>query len=95
MADNDIIVLNSILEQKKSDLAQELLDYEFFELFSFEQILKNFDLSYDELEAGRTSSSDDGGVDGLFFFINEELIEEKINPEDYKKNVLLDLYFSN
>lgn len=92
MTDNDIIVLNSILEQKKSDLAQELLDYEFFEVFSFEQVLKNFDLSYDELEAGRTSSSDDGGVDGFYFFINEELIEEKINPDDYKKNVILDLF---
>jgi len=92
MTDNDIIVLNSVLEQKKSEMAPEYLDYELFELFSFEQILKNFDLSYDELEAGRCSNPDDGGIDGLFFFINEELVEEKISPEDYKRNVILDLF---
>lgn len=92
MTDNDLIVLNSVLEQKKRELAQDLQDYEFFELFVFEQVLKNFDLSYNELELGRTSGPDDGGIDGLFFFINDELVEEKINPEDYGKNVVLDLY---
>lgn len=41
MAANDSIVLNSILEQEKSKIARELPDDEFFELFTFEQTLKN------------------------------------------------------
>ena len=92
MVDNDVVVLDSILEQKKIELGDELLDFEFFELFVFEQILKNYDLSYNELESCRTSNSHDGGIDGLFFFADEELVEEEIDPENYKKNVLLDLF---
>ena len=38
MTDNDIIVLNSVLEQKKNEMAPEYLDFELFELFSFREI---------------------------------------------------------
>ncbi len=40
MADNDIILLNTILEQKKKHVANSLADDDFFEIFTFEQILK-------------------------------------------------------
>ena len=71
MASNDIIFLNSLLQEKKTNF-EEYSDSEFFELFCFEQILKDFDLSYEELAFGNVDDGSDGGIDGFFFFINKE-----------------------
>ena len=68
-------------------------DSDFFELFVFEQVLKDYDLSQDELESGRVNGSDDGGIDGFFLLINGSLVEETIDKSDYKKtNPQFDLY---
>jgi AIPR protein len=45
-----------------------------FEIYSIEQILKDSDLSDDELRAGHFGGGDDGGIDGMFLFINRVLI---------------------
>lgn len=71
MASNDIIFLNSLLHEKKTSF-EEYTDSEFFELFCFEQILKDFDLSYEELVFGNVDDGSDGGIDGFFFFINKD-----------------------
>lgn len=92
MAVNDIIVLDSILEQKKKQVASMLSDSDYFEVFTFEQILKNYDLSYDELLSGKTGGSDDGGIDGFFFFINDELIDEDTDLEIFKKNPIMEIF---
>jgi len=89
---NDVIVLNSILNQKKQQVAETLPDDDFFELFVFEQILKDFDLSYDDYFSGKVSGSSDGGIDGFFFFINNELINESPDVEAIKRNPELSLY---
>jgi hypothetical protein len=49
---NDRIILDKILEQQKLALAPELTPSKFFEIFTAEQILKDYDLSYDEIESG-------------------------------------------
>jgi len=92
MSSNDIIVLNSILDQTRDKYGDNLENFEFFELFAFEQVLKKYDLSYNELDFGRTSGSDDGGIDGIFFFINSDFIEEEIDPYNYKRYPILELF---
>lgn len=92
MTSNDVIVLDSILEQKKKQMANTLLDNDFFEIFTFEQSLKNYDLSYDELLLGKIGGADDGGIDGFFIFINGELIEDDTDLGEFRKNPLLELY---
>lgn len=92
MIDNDVIILDSILEQGKKEKDNLMSDNDFFEIFAFEQLLKDFDLSYDELISGKTGAGDDGGIDGFFFLINNELIEEEIDPDNYKKKPILDLF---
>lgn len=92
MTSNDVIILDSILEQKKKQMANTLPDNDYFELFTFEQSLKNYDLSYDELLSGKTGGADDGGIDGFFIFINDELIDDDIDLGAFKKNPLLELY---
>lgn len=66
--------------------------HEYFEYFSADLILKSYDLSDEELEKGITGSGNDGGCDGLFLFVNDELILDDTPLENVKKNPILDLY---
>lgn len=90
--DNNTIILDSVISQRKENSAREMADNDFFEMFSFEQTLKGFDLSYDELLSGKTGKGDDGGIDGFFFFINSNIVLEEIGAEEYKRSPILDLF---
>ena len=46
----------------------------FFEFFSSSQILKNYNLSDDEIEGGIVGSGNDGGCDGIYVFLNGDLL---------------------
>ncbi len=93
MANNDVIILNSVLEQKRKQIAQEMSEDEFFENFVFDQAMKEFDLSDEELQSGNTDGTNDGGVDGFFMFINGDLIADETDVSSrYKKNPTIDLY---
>src|SRR2546421_345940 len=87
MARNDIVLVDSLVNKLK-DQIRNRDDSEVFELFSFDQVLKDFDLSYEELETGWTDGGDDGGIDGFFVFVDGHLITDtdlgfalKRNPE--------------
>jgi hypothetical protein len=90
--DNDIIILDSILKQKKTQTADTLSDSDYFEVFTFEQLFKNYELSYDELFSGKVGGSGDGGIDGFFTFINNELFNEDTDIEVIKKNPVLEIF---
>ena len=92
MPDNDLIVLNKVLEQRKASIASELPDDSFFEYFVFEQILKNYDLSYDEINAGNTDGEMDGGIDGVFIFLNGFLVEEQVDASSIQREPKIDLF---
>ncbi|MCL1463584.1 AIPR family protein [Argonema galeatum] len=92
MAANDIIVLNSILEQKKIETANSWPDDDFFELFTFEQRLKEYTPSDEQLQFGKIGGGDDGGIDGFFTFVNDELIEEEPDKDVFKKNSKIELF---
>ena len=53
-----------------------------FERFAIEQILKDADLTDEELASGILGGDDDGGVDGMYFFVNRLLIQEEIDLPD-------------
>lgn len=86
MAANDTILLDKLLAQKKGQVANTLADDAFFEIFTFEQVLKNYELSYEELLDGKVGGSDDGGIDGFFIFINDELLDEDSDLSSIRKN---------
>lgn len=66
--------------------------HDYFETFSANLILKTFDLSDEEIEKGIVGSGNDGGCDGLYLFLNEELIFDDTSLENIKKNPNLDVY---
>lgn len=92
MTQNDIIILDSTLGQKKQSIHATLDDATYFEVFCTEQILKNYDLSYEELMDGITGGGDDGGVDSFYTFIDGELLDEDTDVSKYKKNPLIDTF---
>lgn len=91
MSANDLVLLNQLLDQRLSEIGQGLTEEEYFELFSAEQILKDDDLSYEELESGVIDGGGDGGIDSLFFFVNNVPFDEDLDVATLKRNVSLRL----
>ena len=87
MAKNDGILIDSILENVNygGDIGTK------FEYFAIKEILKNFDLSDEELIDGIIDSGDDGGIDGIYCFVNDKHITN-FNNIDAKSVLKLDLY---
>ncbi|MCG3133766.1 MAG: hypothetical protein HMLKMBBP_01018 [Planctomycetes bacterium] len=53
-----------------------------FERFVIEQVLKDFDLTDDEIDSGHCGGGDDGGVDAMYIFVNRQLIrDESVIPD--------------
>ena len=70
-----------------------------FEFFACDQVLKGLDLSPDEISAGIIGGGDDGGIDGVYTFVNGELIaedseifQEDFSVSDFSRDVLLTLH---
>lgn len=91
---NDRIIIESILEKRKSDSAPDMSPSNFFEYFCASEILKDKDLSNEELDTGIIGSSNDGGIDGMFIFLNDDIVQEDTNLEDLfrKRANKVDIY---
>jgi hypothetical protein len=76
MAKNDSILIDGIVSQRAADRKPSDDKGEVFECFSFEQLLKEYDLSDEEIEAGSVDGRHDGGIDGFFILVNGHLISE-------------------
>jgi len=74
MTTNQQIILNTLLDQQKKQLDSTLKEDEYFHLFVTEQVLKNFELSYDELQEGIVDNGGDGEIDAIYTLVNSEWI---------------------
>ena len=93
MSNNDRVLLDQILVARKSSASQDISDAAFFELFTAEQILKDFDPSDDDIESGIVGGSGDGGIDSLYLFLNGTLVREDTDSSFFKKDLVIDLVF--
>lgn len=76
MAKNDRVLIDGIVDDRiAARLPSDKRD-EAFEFLVFEQLLKDFDLSKDEIESGTLDGRQDGGIDGLFIFVNGHFLNE-------------------
>jgi len=92
MAENDQHVLSLILKSQKADYP-DLSEAEFFEHFCAEQILKDYDLSVEDIQRGIVDGEHDGGADSVYAFVNGELIpEENFDLSPFKKDVSIELH---
>ena len=92
MSNNEQVMLETILDQKRNELDSSLSKNSFFEIFAAEQILKNFELSYDEIIEGIVDNGGDGAIDAIYTFVNSELIQRDSELINAKRNAIIDVY---
>jgi hypothetical protein len=92
MSENDRIVLQAVLNEQKANKAPELTDTQYFEIFTAEHILKNFDLSYDEIQSGQVGAGGDGGIDSMYIFGNGNLVEEDTVIGNLGRDIKIELF---
>ncbi len=88
---NDQVILQQIIKSKSTESGGELTESEYFEIYSASEILKDHDVSYDDVMYGIVGDGGDGGVDSIFTFLNGELLKEdtEINANQKKNHIEL------
>lgn len=76
MAKNDIILIDNIIKERMEAVFPSSDKGEVFEFLASEQILKDFDLTKEEISQGNVDGKDDGGIDSIFIFINGNLLSD-------------------
>src|SRR5579863_7389643 len=97
MTPNDRVVLDQRVQGTKKEIAPQMPDDEFFELFCAQSLLLNERLEEQEIKFGLIGGDDkqgggsDGGIDAIYVLVNGRLVR---SPEDaekekstYKQNV--------
>jgi hypothetical protein len=92
MARNDIVLLDSLVEKSRNQLGYDKDQSELFELFVFDQILKDYDPSFEELESGWTDGGNDGGLDGFFIFVDGRVATPDSHEYARKKSPEVDVH---
>ncbi|MHB8067661.1 MAG: AIPR family protein [Desulfobaccales bacterium] len=92
MASNDRIILDQVLDQQRQNIAPSENPTKFFEIYTAEQILKDYDLSYDEIEIGIVAGGGDGGIDSFYVFVNGELLQDDSDFSELRKNITIDVF---
>ncbi len=92
MSKNDQILIDQIIKQEHEKNDDYPHENDFFEFYSATQLLRDYDLSYDQIEDGLCGESLDGGADAIYLFINGDLIGEDSETDDkYKRNLDIEL----
>lgn len=102
MSDNDILTLNTILEETKAERASGMADDAYFEFFAAEQALVNYQLSPGDIEDGIVGDSSkqqkdhsDGGFDGAYLFVGGHPIKTEAEAQalksKYRQSVDIDI----
>lgn len=89
---SDLVLLESVLEAKAGEYPDGLDVGEVFEIFVADTILKNYGLSYSELDDGVVDGSKDGGIDSVYHFVNGVLVTEDFDFSNYKGSVVIESY---
>jgi hypothetical protein len=76
MANNEQVLLDQVLKDRQAERSTPIADEKAFELFACEQALRSHELSPDEIAEGVVGGSNDGGLDGVYVFLNGALLNE-------------------
>mgnify|MGYP001550175742 FL=1 len=76
MSQLDLQALEANFQGWRDSRAPGIKESDAFELYAIEQVLKDADLTDEDLSFGQFGSADDGGVDGMYFFVNRILIKD-------------------
>lgn len=71
---NNQVLLKTCIHQEFLDSNTYEKESEYFEFFAATQVLKNYNLSDDEIGSGIVGKGNDGGCDGIYVFLNGEIL---------------------
>ena len=71
---NEQILLKEAVSNSYKEIGGYPNESTFFEFFSAEQILKNYELDTEQIESGMVGRGGDGGCDTIYLFLNDMLI---------------------
>ena len=96
MAKNDLVLLDSIIDEYIQNKRPSENCGEVFEFFATEQILKNYAFSEQQILSGSVDGRNDGGIDEFFVLVNGHLAEgipEEFWPKSNLANVFVKSFF--
>ena len=91
MKTNAQIILDRILDKSRQSRDPDSTASQFFEFFTADQILKDYDLSDAELASGRIGGGQDGGIDGIYLFVNGTLVHKGTDCKNMGNDITIDL----
>ena len=91
MKTNAQIILDRILDKSRQSRDPDSTASRFFEFFTADQILKDYDLSDAELASGQIGGSQDGGIDGIYLFVNGALVDKGPDYTNMGNDITIDL----
>lgn len=74
-----MLIDSLVCDRAKGAVLSDTQRGEVFEKLATEQILKEFDLSSDEISKGIVDGKDDGGIDSFYIFVNGNLLQDASN----------------
>lgn len=89
---NEQILMEAISDDFRKNISGNLKPSEVFELFSAEQILKDNNLAFTEIEEGIIDGSLDGGIDSFYIFADGEIIDNIDHLENARRNIKIEIW---
>lgn len=85
---NQIKLIESVINNFKTE--NSLGDNMSFELFSISQVLKKYDIDFQDIEDSDVDGGNDGGIDNVFIFINNRYINNIEEIKELEENNEID-----
>ena len=80
---NNKIILEGCIKVFKETNELDLAQSEIFELFALSQIHKDRNITFENIENSIVDGGNDGGIDSLMVFIDEEYVENIDDLENF------------
>lgn len=91
MSANDRVLLDNVLKARRAEIAPDMGEDDFFELFLAEQLMWDRNLSWDEIQTGIIGGQDDGGLDGVYVFCNGDLLSPDAELSGPRSSAIFEL----
>ena len=93
MSNNEQVLIRTIFQQEKADRAPDMRDDDYFGRFASQLIMRKYDLNDSELDEGITDGPNDGGCDGIYLFVNDDLVHlDSTDFDKYKRGSEISLH---
>lgn len=76
MARNDAVLIDGIIDERVEQRVPSVDRGDAFELFAVEEILKDLDLTREEIFSGLVDGRGDGGLDAVYIVVNGHLLDD-------------------